>query len=1639
MISKEQAQERLKAYYNPNHSADQVTRLGKLPDKLSTLGQILIQAGPAWQKLQKEINSRGKIRSVSFLQIKKLNQKERQKLFAAFFPGIAPVLEDTWKLFDQLPYQTSYARRPFRNPHHPALDARIAMLQVLVHALKGYDHQEITWLAAWAPHLGNYGSNELGQLFAAAIEKGDRTGNEVFEILIASANGTHATGTMGRHVVRALLCSSCVDGWEYIERMLLAAQREEGLRQVILESIDEAHPQAFRRILRLLLDHKLIRFSATIRALGVWFGLPFEAVNQKVAHQVLEQVLRYLDSPTECKKAIKTGEAQDAYYALWAMAFDDVLMAFPHAVTLSRSDHIETRFAAVHFFGQTALQESMPELLNALDDEDLRISAHALTGLTSSIFDHELVAISDMFERLERLLPRVKHKQNSMKPLVWEWLPIALNRELISGELIDCLGKRSPKRLIPYLSLMNPMDRARVARVLNETKHKDEETLQTLLLLVGDLSPYVRETALKGLQGIKLRDADIARLEELLSRLSQDLRRGIIQLLLELPDKKLLESMHRLIQHKGENQQFAALEILKECRQKQRVAEQVQALALEYKQNRTPSSAAAILLNEILAASTETYSLDNALGLLNPQNRTQPKPVQSRSSTKVKLGSPAAVACLKSLDAWVEEHRNDVIEIERGNTKTTELLGDINVHWGRAVNPYVSHTPDYSGFPLKDISEKWWQTRSIDLKDANGYELLRALALTSLYNAFQFSLRRHDGFSEKVQKHFDVPVDFRLKYHNIVGSIVEWLIWSHPVDGETDFILDALEESVSRIPHSEITEVETTQQGLKIRALKYDKLAYLYIARWVRTLRPDSWKEQHHARLWNVVCWLNEPKPSLSGEFAILDDALFAYQVGAATRDDLFYMFLSPPKQHRYGTGVHLLYQFSGRKLHARFEPQFEQFPIIKDIVDACRERIIEVECKRGELPTAATAAAMSIRSVPGIKNLFRLLIAQGDTDFDRGYIHGQNRSGVFSHLIRNSYPVESDTLDDFVEQVRLHQIPEKRLIELAVYAPQWAAFVQRSTGWEHLTDAVWWLYAHTRDRQWRVETVIREEWAARISEHTPLSAEDLMDGAVDVAWFQRVYSEMGEARWKQLYGAASYTSGGIGHRRARLFADAMLGKVSVEKESERIKKKRNQDSVQVLGLIPLDAGKNQTTEVLSRYEVMQEFLRSGKKFGSMRKASEKLAVSIGMQNLARTAGYADPQRLEWAMEIEAVTDLSSGSVRVSVDEFQFILNIDDLGEPTLVTTKKDKPIKTIPATIKKNEQVSMLLERKQKLDRQVSRMRLSLEQAMCSGGEFSAAELQLLFRYPMLKTMLEQLVFVSPQGLGYPILSGAMLFGHNGKEISLVDTDRLRIAHPLDLLESKEWHLWQRECFVTERIQPFKQIFRELYVLTATEKEAGNLSRRYAGQQVNPRQAVALFGGRGWVVAPEEGVQKTFHREGISARVGFLQGTFTPAEVEGATLETVVFTKRGEWNFLPLEQVPARIFSEVMRDLDLVVSVAHAGGVDPESSASSTEARAALIRETCALLQLANVRLSEKHVIIDGKLSNYNVNIGSGTVHKQPGGALCIIPVHSQHRGRIFLPFVDNDPKTVEIVSKVILLARDDHIKDPTILEQIL
>ena len=143
-------------------------------------------------------------------------------------------------------------------------------------------------------------------------------------------------------------------------------------------------------------------------------------------------------------------------------------------------------------------------------------------------------------------------------------------------------------------------------------------------------------------------------------------------------------------------------------------------------------------------------------------------------------------------------------------------------------------------------------------------------------------------------------------------------------------------------------------------------------------------------------------------------------------------------------------------------------------------------------------------------------------------------------------------------------------------------------------------------------------------------------------------------------------------------------------------------------------------------------------------------------------------------------------------------------------------------------------------------------------------------------------------------------------------------------------------------RPQPFKQVFRELYTPTENERgEGGVSSRRYVGHQIDARRASGLFAARNWVRYHGNGFERTFHNEKIHVFCNVEDGWGTAAEVEGATINDVRFGPVGSWRAIALDKVPPRVYSEAMRDLDLVVSVGHASGVDPQGSESAVEVRA--------------------------------------------------------------------------------------------------
>ena len=364
--------------------------------------------------------------------------------------------------------------------------------------------------------------------------------------------------------------------------------------------------------------------------------------------------------------------------------------------------------------------------------------------------------------------------------------------------------------------------------------------------------------------------------------------------------------------------------------------------------------------------------------------------------------------------------------------------------------------------------------------------------------------------------------------------------------------------------------------------------------------------------------------------------------------------------------------------------------------------------------------------------------------------------------------------------------------------------------------------------------------------------------------------------------------------------------------------------------------------------------------------------------------------------------------------------------------------LKSLPAKYKKAPETLEAQAIVKKLREQHTRTRQMLEQSMEDGTVFQVWEILALFQNPVVCPLVKPLLYVTADAgevLGF--LSEEGLTGWSGKTLSVTPDTKVRIAHPCDLYREGHWQGYQRALFERKLRQPFRQVFRELYVKLPEELEKRE-TRLFSGYQIQPKKTVATLRSRRWVADYESGLQKVYYKEDIIAGLRALADWFSPSDAEAPTLEYVVFADRKTGKHLPIKDIPDIIYSEVMRDVDLAVSVAHVGGVDPETSHSTIEMRRAIVECSLSLFKTKNVRLEGNHAIIDGKLGQYTVHLGSGVVHQMGNSMLFVVPVHSQHRGRIFLPFVDDDPKTAEIMSKILLFAEDTKIKDPNILRQI-
>ncbi|MBP5355030.1 MAG: DUF4132 domain-containing protein [Lachnospiraceae bacterium] len=1290
-----------------------------------------------------------------------------------------------------------------------------------------------------------------------------------------------------------------------------------------------------------------------------------------------------------------------------------------------------------------------------------------------------------LYADLKETLQQMPKKPVEFNPCVFPWNFEKITRGDVIRALIAiaaALGDEDKKdELCPLLADIDTASLSKRGEMeLLVGNPKTEIQRDTAVLEIGDKETYTREAAFRIVSEMELNDKQYLMLEDMLRFKASDIREHVIGLLMKMDDERLYQCAERLISDKKEEKRAAGLDILMQIgKDENRKALFERSLPLT-SLIAAPTTKEQILIDQLRADnSASEEEAAEGHGFYTSEDCYKPeidKEYLAKCIGIFKKYFPSSevlgegkAKCddsyykvLKALDDLIEEHRNDEFTAWNGDIKLLGSTGaNINIGYGaeRKIAFPELWEAFYENYFAKDhvllfrtnYAMVGWKMEPAE-RERFGETVYKMFGrefatLPTIAHHLQVS----DVLSYLLMSRFDKTEYHRIAFAAMYGilGLAETTKFFIPVPAETRY-----KTTRYYVDNGEICSVEGSVSSLladprmslmKSWALRFGKeefpsvfaLSHMFCERLgtfafggkgaqygsYYTVRFEDLSEAYYIRAayegiiteGYLYRHFFEECESLNGPVETLCGIVRRYHESEDGR-----------KHYYWGRESGALLRLLGQD---KPEITDENRPLVEfaaGIYEKLIGLILDSELRRGDSPAEFTQQIKGISRIFGADRFVQILSALGRDTLDRASWYGNDmpKRRSLSHLLSVCVPRAEDTAETLRAKLKGTDITDKRLVEAALYSEGWIPVVGEYLGWEGFESACYYFISHMNER-------FSEQQKALFAKYTPITTDELNDGAFDIDWFRETLDTIGEKRFDMIYDAAKYITDGAKHTRARKYADAVRGKLSLDEAEKQIHEKRNKDTLMASALIPLSGD----ADVLYRYKLYMQFRKESSKFGQQRKASEGTAVDMALRNLAENSGFTDVTRLTMRMETMMFDDVRQLTEPQALDDITLRLVIDEQGKCEVECMKGGKELKSIPAKYKKDELVVTLAEMKKTLTEQYRRTRLMFEQAMEDMTEFTAGELEALMANPVVAPIVKGLVYTDGKGSG--MLEGTALVAVNGKTRKLAADTPVRVAHPYDLYAEGSWRDWQKLLFERQLVQPYRQVFRELYVKTGDELGTFT-SLRYAGNQIQPQKTVGCLKSRRWVADVEDGLQKVYYKHDVIARIYALADWFSPADIEAPTLEWVDFFERKTGKQMKIDDIPDIIFSEVMRDVDLAVSVAHAGGVDPEASHSTVELRRAVCEFTLPLFGLTNVTFEKNHALITGGLADYSVHLGSGVVHIQGGPMINVLPVHSQHRGRLFLPFVDDDPKTAQIISEILLFAEDKKIADPFILQQI-
>ncbi|WP_312394503.1 hypothetical protein [Chryseobacterium sp.] len=426
----------------------------KLKKEVAELGLLLLGKNDYYEEITLGSSQADKIKE--HIKSNIWEDKDYYELLVYFFGDNAELVKYAWNKMPFKMYQTGYERRSFRAPNNErfTLLNQVNLIRTLLELPSiynygsGYQSYELSLeeQIIYDTQVSNNASQFY--IWSAAIDTGNK---EIYQLIEDIIFNKHPEGKVSRNIIHALLNSEQKQCWELVEKLLLAAQRQEGLRQTILEALDETNTQALEYMVNVIEENKLTRFSSVVRAIGTWTGLGWESEKESVVKNIVSLANLYFNNPDKISEAVKSKNNNEVYMALWVQGVWDVEQTVPYLHDLLDKGSIEKKCLAIKFAIETRDPYiQMPLFYKAVLNGDLQVLAFAGQALSSllsvnvkSKFYINNPDYPDFFEKLHELTQKIEVKEKKFEGKVFSWQNAVFRKSDLYASMFYLVGEDS--------------------------------------------------------------------------------------------------------------------------------------------------------------------------------------------------------------------------------------------------------------------------------------------------------------------------------------------------------------------------------------------------------------------------------------------------------------------------------------------------------------------------------------------------------------------------------------------------------------------------------------------------------------------------------------------------------------------------------------------------------------------------------------------------------------------------------------------------------------------------------------------------------------------------------------------------------------------------------------------------------------------------------------------------------------------------------------------------------------------------------------------------------------------------------------------------------------------------------------------